>query len=338
MVSNGYFSNQQSHFTEKITRLTVWNSAYNEDMDMIRNASDVKLQYSIDGATTLTFTTLRSYSYNYIPNSGDLVTMDFAGKRVFTGRVFVRELSDDVKWAITAYDNMRYLKGTGTIVWGATTSSQRLKTIAETLGLPYEIRHSSLTAAPAEVSDGVTFFDMLSKAIEYANHDGKFVIYADEYGKLIHEDASYLDYGLLIGDRNGAIDFTFKADIEDLYNQVTVTNEDSETKQRTSKTASDYESMDKYGPLFMTENADSNTNSSQMLDKAKSLLNEKNKEKISFSLSAIGDMRFRAGTIFYVDMYATNAIGVGQNRRVFATQVTHTFDKGHTMEIEVDLL
>jgi Phage late control gene D protein (GPD). len=338
-LQNGYAGNKAT-FENHLTRFTIWNVYNKELQDVTASVHNIKWITDLEAATQLTFDVMRG-KFEFIPWNGDQVVMEWNGEVVFTGWIFKRDLDQDDKWSIVAYPASRYLKGTGTYQWPASSSSDRFVRIAQDIQLPYAVLDANNYKVPAEITDGATFFDMINKPAETARtHTGErfFLLDAGD-GTIQHVSTARLETKYLLGDAANVQSWKFSASIEDTSNVVTVTHEDSQTKKRQSYTARDNGTVPIWGPLIHTEAvSDSNVNEAQLRDKAESLLKEKNVEAKSFSLTILGDLKIRAGVSFYVNIWEVSGVGLPPLSKVLVTKATHNFDNPWSVDLEVTVV
>lgn len=335
---NGY-ANRKDDFTNGPTKFYIWDQAAKVQRDFSENVSDITYTTDLKAATQLTFTVMRG-PFTFIPRNGDQVVFEWNGVLIFTGWIFKRTLTDKADWSIISYANSRYLKGTGTYVWPATSSSERFERIMRDLRLPYQVIHRNTHKVKEEVTDGTTFFDMVNQPIQSTllSTGKRYMLYDDPNGTVKHISVDSLSTNLVVGDAANLSTFKFEGSIEDTSNVIQVLHEDSETKKREIRVARDDKSVDRWGPLFHSETESGDVNTAQLQSKANSLLRKLNKEQKSLSLVALGDTKFRAGVSFLVSVIELSGVGVPHNQRVLATSVTHHFNTKWTMDLECELI
>lgn len=331
-----------------VTYFKIANRDLSHPWDVSRIATNIQWTTDIDFAAGELKFSLLEVNEGFFPGNGDTVSFQWDGTKVFFGFIFSISYKSDETIEILAYDRLRYLKNQDTILWPVGTATQRFNTIMGRIGAPHQTLSNNSLKLPAEVSDGKTYFDMLKSALmsTYSRSGNRYII-RDNYGviqflRVIRKEDVNLPSktNLLIGDSSLLTDFTFEKSIDDLYNVVKLIKE-TENKQKrtvyTTKTANSSSSRKKYGTLQIVEKADEKLNASQMQVKANQLLRQYNKEKITLSLSAIGNVAIRAGSRFYISIQSLRDIGIG-TREVLATKVTHDYGNDWMMTIDVELL
>ena len=326
---------------DRITKFEYYDIVSKRYHDISNMVFNVKWVTEMTSAGVLTFSMFRNTEMSngataIKVSSGDQIIFEWNNKRIFKGWVFTREQDEKGVYQITAYDNSRYLKGTGTYMWDALSSSERFKVICNDLGIPNRDEHFDTYRSPAEISDGKTYFDMIQTSIDNSRRSGKhFFIMDDGFGTLVHTSTEKRDTATVIGDSQGALSQTYKATIDnDTSNRVTVVREDQKTKQRIMYTVQNDERVQRWGPLTYAETTNDNLNDKQLMQMAKDLLAQKVAEQVEFSFTALGNSSFRAGTGFFIDIKA-NYEELGARRHCVADKVTHNFDKTWTMDIDV---
>lgn len=326
-------------YKNKISYLRIWNR--NDDSvvrDVSNSATSISWKTDLATADELTFE-IQIAKDGYMPSNGDQVTMAWNDKDIFTGWIFKRKIADNGVISITSYSNSRYLKGTGTYVWSASTSAERFEKIANDLSLPFEVVDRSDYRAEEEVTDGSTFFDMVDsvfKKTKTATGKQYFLIDAPN-GTLKHVSADRMATDMLLTDQDSLTSWSLENSIEDMSNVVQVVHEDNETKAREIRVAKSDDSIKKYGMLVHTETISGDTNTAQLQDKANSLLGEKNGQSKTLTIKALGDTNVRAGTSMYVSINGITNDNLPKNQKILVTSCTHNFDTNWTMDLEVTM-
>ncbi|MDF7636921.1 hypothetical protein PT274_01405 [Leuconostocaceae bacterium ESL0958] len=325
-------------FKNKVTYLRIWSRDDGNMRDVANSATDIQWKTDFDTASELSFSF--STKENFIPSNGDQVTFSWNDQAVFTGWIFKRKVSDDNSVAVTAYSNSRYLKGTGTYVWPASTSAERFEHICNDLQLPYAVLDKSGHKVEEEITDGATFFDIINTALKKTKSatGTRYLIIDAADGTLQHISQDRLASDLLLGDGQGLTSWSMEHSIEDMSNLVQVIHEDSQTKARELRVAKNEDSMKRYGPLVHTESVSGDINVAQLQDKANSLLGEKNGQTKNLRIKALGHISVRAGTSMYITIKEMAQAGLPANQRILVKSCTHDFSTNWTMDLEVTIV
>lgn len=272
--------------------------------------------------------------------AGDTIEVIIDNKKIFKGKVFIRQKGKESKWSIIAYDNLRYLKNEDTLLFSASSSSDRFKKICEVQGIPYKIVDKSSYKCAAVIEDTHTYFSMIQDAID-ETRKGYGIRYAiwDNYGTLEHFDLNGKITKIVLGDNSLITGYSYEASIEDAFNSVKVMREDKDKGKREIFTAQHKGNIEKWGKLQMVETiSDAELNSSQLQKQANDLLRENNRETQTISLDAIGNLSLRAGNSFILRLSDLKRDYIGNDNLALITQCTHSFGSDYSMSLEVEVV
>lgn len=281
------------------------------------------------------------YSRGFHPSNGDIVDFHWDNKKVFYGRVFKVSTDEKEIFQVTAYDNLRYLKGEDALVFPVSTARQRFERIMKICQLPYKVVSDTTYKVKAEVCDGDTYFNMMKKAIEdIKKATGNDYFLRTNYNVVEFAQTTATRTKLLIDENSTMTSWSFDFSADELYNVVKVVKTDSESKSFTSSTAAWQDSIHRYGRLSKVEKAESDMNQAQMDAKANQLLRELSNETNELTLEAIGTLNVRAGNRFFFSINSNFLKDLIKNEHeVLAKSVTHVFDEAAwTMQIKARLL
>ncbi|WP_071131372.1 XkdQ/YqbQ family protein [Enterococcus timonensis] len=272
--------------------------------------------------------------------SGDIIEAFADDKQFFKGKIFIRRKQKDGLWKIVAYDNLRYLQNEDTIVFGASTASERFKKICEIQGLSYKISQASSYKCAGVIEDAKTYFSMLSDALDETRTATtyRYFVY-DDSGTLKFADVDYLMTNLLLGDESLITDYSYESSIDEAYNSIKVIREDEKTKSRQVFTATSDKTIAVWGKLQKVEKAtDADMNANQLQKQANDALKQNNAEATSLSLESIGNMAIRAGNSFTLLLSDLKREWGKDTRKVLVRSCTHTFSPVHTQSMEVEVI
>lgn len=338
-----------------ITSFTVTHTLDKTEWDVSTVVNNIKLSLDLDfSAGTLTFDLIDGLG-GFSPQSGDIVQLSWDEVKTFYGRIFKVSYNQDKKYSITAYDNSRYLKNQDSIVWPVSTISQRFTQMAKTAEVPYKVVNDSTYKVPAEVCDGKSYFDMLKSAIDATEKATDQMYYIGcAYDTLELRKAPYNELELVIGDKQFLTAYSFDRSIDDAANVVRIVKKNQEESQNTSATASEDTSqsgddpdatsfsysdatgntINQWGKLQVVETAKDKANDAQMAERAKELLNEKNRETYTLKLTAIGNLDLIPGNSVAIKIEDLTNAGF-EIKRAAILKATHNFNSDYTTEIEM---
>ncbi len=280
----------------------------------------------------LTFTVVKGQVLNF--QEGNPVRLRINDKNVFFGFVFKKQRSGEHHIKVTAYDQIRYLKNSDTIVFQNASASDILKQI-KTVNPSLQLGDIDETGYKLDsyIADNKSYIEMVMEALNettlYTNK--KYLLY-DEFGKLHLKDIDNLIVPELIITDENIVDFDYETSIDsDVYNKIKILVKDDQAGIRDWYIAQDTNSINNWGLLQKHETVGTNTNAQL---KADSLLKLHNKKKRTLDLKGVdGDLNVRAG--FRV-MIALNLGDIILQNFLIVETVKHTFrENEHTMDIRV---
>lgn len=273
-----------------------------------------------------------------IPRMGATVRLKVDGMLVFHGRLFSTEID---RWGVlsfTAYDHLRYLKNTYSAYYeGSYTVQQVIRDIAKTC----QLEVGKLADVPAIGQflkcDNESGFDVISRIVDTAIVlNERVLVFYDNAGKLTLSWADEMASDIVIGEDSLATEYTLTTDIdEDTYNEVEFYHESSAVGGREYKTAKDEGNIRKWGHLVLCESVDDILSGEQMQDRAKKMLEMKNREAKRMSITALGVVGLRAGMMINIH-FPSVPDTISKRQMVILDSVEHTFeDDSHVMQLEV---
>ena len=261
---------------------------------------------------------------------GNPVRMDAGGAGLFYGFVFSKKRDKKHHIAVTAYDQLRYLKNKDILCYENQTASDVVKTIIGKYKLnPGDIDQTEFVIASRKEKD-TPLFDIIYNALdqELVNKQKMYVLY-DDFGKLALKSVERMKLDVLI-DGSAGENFDYQTSIDDAtYNQVKLTYENRETGAWDTYIARDGSHINEWGLLQLTESIQEGENGQAKADALLGLYNMKTRKlKVS---KVFGDARVRAGCLVPV------TLGVGDidvKNYMLVEKCVHTFNGGrHTMDL-----
>jgi hypothetical protein len=264
---------------------------------------------------------------------GNVVRMAVDETNLFYGFVFSKKRDKDGLIAVTAYDQLRYLKNKDCYIYPkAMTAAQLIKALAAEYRLSVgEIEDTKYTIA-RRVEDNQTLFDTIQTALDLTLQNKKklYVLY-DDFSKLTLKDVESLKLDLLI-DVDTAEDYDYESSIDsNTYNRIKLFYDNEKAGTREVYKAQSGANINQWGVLQLCESIKEKTNGQA---KADALLGLYNKKTRTLSIkNACGDVRVRAGTSVAVQL---NLGDITVNNYMLVEQAKHIIkNKEHLMSLSL---
>lgn len=302
-------------------------------------ATSLKWSTELDGSFPgrLEFTLLEDAQMKI--SNGDLFTLKVSDQNIFKGIIRKRNYQAKNGLSLCAYDSKYLLKSKDTFVFPVETASSRFQKVCQLGKIKHNVVNASSHNCGEFVADSKSFHEIIQNALDEtctATRERYTII--DNFGTLEFVHLNHLITNIILGDESLVTDYTFEGSIEDVFNSIKVSREDSETKQRQSALAKDDKSIERWGLLQdVVSPSDSDMNEAQMQNQADNLLKESNREKRTLSLECIGQLGIRAGNTVQLQIEKLKQEGL-YNKPFLVTKCTHTFSKSHTMSLEVEVV
>jgi hypothetical protein len=323
-----------------ITKFTITNKGAGIEWDVKELINDVVVwktdkDYAAGTLDFKIYTGHSAYNLGFNPTNGDIIEFHWDNRKIFYGRIFKHSTDETNVFRCLAYDNLRYLKNEGVLVFPVSTGSERFVRIMQTLELNYRQNNLAVAKLDAKVYDGQTYFSMLQDALNETNQitsDGDFFMRAN-YDVIELMQVYSTQTTLLIEEKGRLSQWTYERNADELYNMVKVIKEDENEGERTTFTtneASSQASINQFGLLSKVEKADTDMNSAQMQEKAQKLLNQLSKEKQTLDITAAGTFHengtnFRAGDRFWINIPHPLVKAAIKSNEILSQSVTHHF-------------
>lgn len=285
-------------------------------------------------AGSLSFTLIRpvqteKFSYS----NGDIVRVRVNDTNVFHGYIFSIDEGRDEAVKITAYDQVRYLMNTDTYVFKGVTASDVLKRIAKDFNLKLGKVDDTGYKIPTMSEDGQKLLDIICKAITltYSSTGRDYCLY-DDFGSLCLRGVNDMQLNLIVGDESLMYDYQISRSIDsDTYNQIKLYKDNKKTGKREVYMAKDSVNIKRWGVLQLYQSVDEDMNQAQINQMLTNLAKLKNRETKSLKVSALGDIRIRAGMRVRI---VISKYGVDQ--ALLVDECSHDFDGAeHTMTLDL---
>lgn len=288
----------------------------------------------IGKAGSLSFTLIRPVqTEKFTYNNGDIVRVRINDANVFHGYIFSIDEGRDEAVKITAYDQVRYLMNTDTYVFKGVTASDVLKRIAKDFNLKLGKVADTGYKIPTMSEDGQKLLDIICKAITltYSSTGRDYCLY-DDFGSLCLRGVNDMQLNLIVGDESLMYDYQISRSIDsDTYNQIKLYKDNKKTGKREVYMAKDSVNIKRWGVLQLYQSVDEDMNQAQINQMLTNLAKLKNRETKSLKVSALGDIRIRAGMRVRI---VISKYGVDQ--ALLVDECSHDFDGAeHTMTLDL---
>lgn len=257
-------------------------------------------------------------------SEGDIVSVTYGDTKVFVGYIFSREFDKSGVISVTAYDQLRYLKNNDTYVFSNIKASDLIKRIAKDYNMDVGTIEDTAIVIPSVIEDDQPLLDIIYNALDKTTvSSNKVFVFYDEYGKLTLRSLDSMRSNLLL-DEETVADYSYNSSIDDeVYNQIVLYYDNSETNKREYFTATSASSVANWGLLRKSESIDANVGAQNLADLYLAMYNKKVR-KLSIK-DAFGRPDVRAGTLVPVIMKVGE---VNLRNFMLVEKATHTWSNG----------
>lgn len=324
----------------------------NKKFDISDLAADISYETVIsDQPGKLTFKCVDDDSVIF--NKGSVISLQVEDKGLFYGYVFASKCDDSNMIEVTAYDQLRYLQNKDIYIISGKSASQVFEMVCKDKQLRnYKVVSPTKSIIPSRIHDNVSLFDVINFGIGHElRFNRKWYLLRDNFGILEFIDIAKLAIPankLTLSDNDLITKFSYESTIDsDTYNQVKIMQESRESKKgkpvksggkvvsRDYAVVKDSVTINQWGLLQYFEKSDKHLNPAQLMEYARSILSQKNRETTSFNVSSIGDLQVTAGSQLYI--YVDKVKKQMSNYTYFlVTSCTHQFKNNeHTMDLQL---
>ncbi|WP_028559014.1 XkdQ/YqbQ family protein [Paenibacillus pinihumi] len=307
----------------------VWNIS--------RIISQLKIKTArIGKATTVDITFIKNSPFSddeFKYGCGDVIRIRKDDMNIFYGYVFAVDEDENDEVKITAYDQVRYLMFSDTIVMSNTTATQLVKRIIKETGLKAGDLADTGYAIPKIMEDAQPFLDMICRALDSTLiADKELFVFYDDFGRLNLRNIKDMVLDIVIGEKSLMFSYKDKRSIDtDTYNRIKLYKDNKKTGKREAYVAENSTTMAKWGRLQYYQNIDEKMNKAQINKMLENIMALKNREQRSLKVEALGDIRIRAGNIIWL---AIESKGIKQQYVV--NECIQNFDGDqHTMSLDL---
>lgn len=296
----------------------------------------VKIEWERTGSPgKLTFTTVKIGSgsnTNMGFNEGDPVCFYYDNKLIFMGYVFTKKRDKEHRITVTCYDQIRYLKNKYTYVFENKTATQIISSMCADFNLHTGAMDNTGYVIPAIAEENKSALDIILDVLEetLTNTGNMFVLF-DNAGELqVKNCANMVSDKLITSDTAENFDYSSSID-DETYNSVILYYKGDDEKIQLF-TASNSESIDRWGTLRYFEEVKNPTIGQNKADSLLKLYDRKTRElKVT---GAFGDISVRGGTLIPIKLDLGDVI---TNNFMVVEKVTHNFNSDHyTMDLTLE--
>ncbi|WP_438435399.1 XkdQ/YqbQ family protein [Gorillibacterium sp. sgz500922] len=287
----------------------------------------------IGKAGSLELSFLRPSATGFTVEPGNVVRLSYDGQVVFFGYVFSVTSGSDQEIKLTAYDQLRYLVANDTLVIQGMTATDVIRRQATKMDLTVGSLADTGYRIPKLAEDNKRMMDMICDALdETTRATGSTFVLFDAAGELTLKSLADMELPLLIGDGSLVYEYSQTRSIDnDTYNQIVLAQDNKTTGKRDLYVLKDSGNIAKWGLLQLYEVVDERLNAAQINQSLTNLIVLKNRESRTFRVSAIGDIRVRAGSSLHISI-----ADVGKPLTYLVDECTHTISGGeHTMDLSL---
>ena len=263
---------------------------------------------------------------------GNEVRFHWNGQDVFYGFIFSLKRDKENIIAITAYDQLRYLKNKDTYVYTNKTAGELLQMIASDFNLQLGVIDDTGYKIPSRVEDNKTLFDIIQTALDLTMTNKKelYILY-DDFGKITLRKLDNMRLNVLI-DEETSQNFNYTSSIDEAtYNKIKLIYDNEETGKRDVYITQSGENVNKWGVLQYYDKLEKGENGKAKADALLQLYNQKTK-KLTIK-DVLGDTRVRAGSLVGVLLNLGDMV---INNYMLVERCKHNFKLDqHTMSVTV---
>lgn len=280
----------------------------------------------------LTFKVMNDKVLNF--EEGHLVALNVNGVDAFAGYVFTKSRDKDGVISVTAYDQIRYLKNKGVLIYTHKKASDVVTMLANDFNLRVGETEDTQYIIPKRNESNVAMIDMIQYALDLTlQNTKKMYVFYDDFGKLCLKSTENLLVNIVI-DEETAENYNYESSIDkQTYNQVKLYFDNKKTGKRELYVTKDSNNQIKWGILQLCEslNERQTENAAAKADALLRLYNRKSR-KLNIK-NAFGDIRVRGGSGVWVKLNLGDII---VDKRMLVESVTHNFqDNQHMMDLEL---
>lgn len=261
---------------------------------------------------------------------GSRISLRVDEKLLFVGVVFAHTVNSNGSFSLTAYDSNVYLtKSSDTRIFKNKKASDIVSTLAKDFGIKTGKIADTGYVIPYLRMSNKTLFDMVATALKLTQKQtGKRYFVGNDGGNLTLSEGAKATTKYVFKDATNLISASFSASIEDTITQVKVIG-GAKGKEQTVIAKND-KLRQKFGVMQALEVIDEKATTSQIKQRADTLMKQKGVIDEQYQIEVIGIIGVDVGTPVYVKNVMTGIYGA-----FYVTSVKHSFSDTHLMTLEL---
>ncbi|WP_046213119.1 XkdQ/YqbQ family protein [Paenibacillus wulumuqiensis] len=302
-------------------------------------ASDITWKTSrIGKPASLEFTLISDGFYqkkDFDVQNGYVVRFIYNEANLFYGYIFTVSTGTDKQIKVTAYDQVRYLLGNDTFVFTNVTADEVIRQIATKNNLKLGKLDKGKYTIPSLIEDNKKLLDIIMGALDHTlAYKSQLMVFYDDFGKLRLQDIRSMKPSVILGKGHYLYDYSIKKSIDsDTYNQIKFYRDNKDTGHRDIFIKRDLNHIGAWGLLQKYEKAEDSWNIAQIEEALSLNLKLYNREQVTLSVDAIGDVNVRAGQFAYI------LLDEFEVQVYLVEECSHKFSgTDHTMSLDVKVV
>lgn len=274
----------------------------------------------------LTFTVVKDEIISF--NEGDEVRFMYGETPVFFGYVFEKKRNKDHHIEVTCYDPTFYLKNKDSYVMTNVRADQIIARVAGDVKIPVKDLPNTGYVLPKFAKSEATLFDVIQDALDMTMMaTGQLYCMYWDFDRLTLKKHQDMITDCLI-DADTAEDFDYTTSINgNTFNSIVVKSDNGKTgddKKNDVYVLNEPNSQDRWGIL---QTVVDKQQGKTLQETAQIVLSMYNRVSRTLNVNgALGDIRVRAGSSVFVNLYLGDHTC---NQTLLVTRATHTFEHGH---------
>lgn len=266
---------------------------------------------------------------------GNAILVRHDGVAYHKGYIFNTTTTAAKTVAVTAHDQIKYLKATDSKAFDNLTLDAILRQLCTEYGLTVGTLESTGYPLGALTYDSKQLLDMLVDCVRQTTRGaGALYYFRDMAGAVVLRNVKNALTDLILAPDSLLTGYSYTKSLDDTYNKIKLVRDNKTVGKREVYVAKDSNTIKSWGLLQYYEKVDDGLNPEQIKQKANVLLALKNRIGQTLELDAIGDRSIRAGNVICVSIPE-----VGLQKYLLCTEARHVFaSNGHTVKVKLRIV